>query len=486
MATDGYRHQGKKMVNLPTVNLLKGKDASTPFRRAGTKPVRFFISPVTVAMVFVLAFLLGRVSGSEAASYALGGLGQLPFLGGVRHLISSPDRKLTGEADDRINLLLIGMGGEGHDGPNLTDTLIVASIRPSDGQVAMLSIPRDLLVPIQDYGWKKINSVNAYGEAQDPGHGGDLIRTTAEGLLGIDIPYYVRIDFDGFRSVIDAVGGIDVYVERTFTDGSYPTYSHGLQKVSFQQGWQHLDGETALRFARSRHGNNGEGSDFARSKRQQKVLTALKDKMMSYKTLSSPSAVANTLSALQANVTTNLDVGEILRLARLAQDIDRENIKHEVLDNRPESVLVDSVVGGAYVLLPKNNDWNELRNVASNLFELAEPPSQEELMTSLDDGQEVGDAAGVEIRNGNGETGGARDTAVELKKYGFRVVRIGNADSFDYARTVVYDLKNGNSANAERLRKIIPNVDIRKPSREVLATVDTDTDTDYLIILGQD
>ena len=472
------------MANLPTVNLLKGKDASTPFRRAGEKPVRFFISPVTIAIVFVLAFLLGRVSGSEAASFALNGLGQLPFLGGMRHLISSQDRKLLGETDGRINILLIGMGGEGHDGPNLTDTLIVASIRPSDGQVAMLSIPRDLLVPLQDYGWKKINSVNAYGETRNPGHGGDLIRTTTEGLLGIDVPYYVRIDFDGFRSVIDAVGGIDVYIERAFADGSYPTYSHGLQIVSFRQGWQHLDGEAALQFARSRHGNNGEGSDFARSKRQQKVLTALKDKMMSYKTLSSPSAVANTLSALQANVTTNLDVGEILRLARLAQDIDRENIRHEVLDNRPESVLVDSVVGGAYVLLPKDNDWNGLRNVASNLFELAEPPSQEELKSVSDSDQQVGDSAGIEIRNGNGEAGRARDIAVELKKHGFRVVKIGNADSFDYVRTTVYDLKNGGYAYTERIRKIIPDVDIRKPSREVLATVDTDTD--YLIILGQD
>ncbi|MFH2063132.1 MAG: LCP family protein [bacterium] len=474
------------MAHPPTVNLLKGKNASATLRQTGDKPVRFFISPITLAIVFVLAFLLGRASGSEAASIAISGLGQIPFLGGVRHLIGSQDRKLVGEADDRINILLIGMGGEGHDGPNLTDTLIVTSIRPSDGRVAMLSIPRDLLVPVQGHGWKKINSVNAYGEAESPGHGGELIRTTVEGLLGIDIPYYVRIDFEGFRSVIDAVGGVDIYVDRAFTDATYPTYSHGVQAISFQEGWQYMNGETALRYARSRHGNNGEGSDFARSKRQQKVLTALKEKMLSFKTFSSPSTVANMLSALQSNVTTNLDVGEILRLARLAQDVNRENITHEVLDNRPESVLVDSMVGGAYALLPKNNDWNELRKVAAQLFVLAEPPSAAELSTAPDStgqSQQV-TGVGVEIRNGNGQSGGARETAAKLKGYGFRVVKIGNADTFDYERTLVYSLTDRDSTADDRLKEMLPKVDIRKPGRELAATAAPGAD--YLIILGRD
>jgi len=469
------------MGNL-NVNLLHDKDTASSPGKTGKSSVKFFISPLAIAIVFICAFAMGRISQSEAASFALSELEHVPILGQVSHLISSPDRVLAGEEEGRINILLIGMGGEGHDGPNLTDTLIVTSIRPSDNRVAMLSVPRDLLVSVPGHGWRKINSVNAYGEMQATGRGGELTKNTMEGLLGIDIPYYIRIDFAGFRSIIDAVGGIDIFVETAFTDYSYPTYNHGVQQISFEEGWQHMDGESALQFARSRHGNHGEGSDFARSRRQQKVLTALKNKFMSFKTFRSPSTVTNTLAALQANITTNMNVGEILRLARMARNIDREDIMHEVLDNGPDSPLVDKLVNGAYVLLPKNDDWNVLRQAAENIFETAEiadptedpPPPIEDRVN-----------ASVEIRNGNGASGVARDAAGKLSSYGFRIIKIGNADSFDYSQTIIYDLTFGkDEAALERLEKIFPTGKLL--GGKLAAPHDPLSGADFLVVLGQE
>jgi anionic cell wall polymer biosynthesis LytR-Cps2A-Psr (LCP) family protein len=201
-------------MELPKVNLLESETPRSRRNKQVVRKAKLVISPLTLAIIFAASFVLGRVSLTEAASFAMAGLNKVPILSHMSHLISSPDRQLIGEAEDRINVLLIGMGGEGHDGPFLTDTLIVGSIKPSDGSVAMLSIPRDLLVPVPDYGWRKINAVNAFGELEAGGRGGDLTRKTVENLLGIDIPYYVRIDFAGFKSIIDDVGGIDVYVER--------------------------------------------------------------------------------------------------------------------------------------------------------------------------------------------------------------------------------------------------------------------------------
>jgi LCP family protein required for cell wall assembly len=401
----------------------------------------------------------------------------------MRHLMSSPDRKLHGEADDRINILLLGMGGEGHEGPNLTDTIIIASVKPSEGTVALLSVPRDLLVPLPRVGWRKVNAANAFGELESPGDGADYARTVFEGLVGLDIPYHARIDFEGFREIIDAVGGVEVYVERSFTDRTYPTSDYGVQAVTFKEGWQTMDGETALRFARSRHGNNGEGSDFARAKRQQKVITALKEKVLAGGLFKSPASIANMFAALQGNVSTNLQIGEILRLARMARDVEGIKVVHKVLDDGKDSPLVSSHYGGAYVLVPKNDDWGALRSLAAEVFALAEPeapaPEKPEEKTP-----EPFQTARVEILNGSGKSGAARAIAQALKDAGFAVVKIGNADSFDHEETIVYDLTKGQfDAALARLKSSIGAKEKGVPRSFPLDGRDA---IDLVVIIGKD
>lgn len=463
------------------VNLLSGDRHLSAADGTGRKPVGFFLSSVLVILAFVGSFGFGRLTRSETAAFALEQFNGIPILGQMRHLISSPDRKLAGEADDRINILLLGMGGEGHEGPNLTDTIMVASIKPSTKQVALLSIPRDLLVPLPKHGWRKINSVNAFGELDTPGRGGDYSRTMLEGLLGIDIPYYVRVDFDGFKEVVDAAGGVDIHVDRAFSDATYPTNDYKVMTVSYAKGWQTMDGETALRYARSRHGSNGEGGDFSRAKRQQKVLNALKDKMLSAKTYRSPAAIANTLAALKSNITTNMQIGEIVRLARMAQDGQSFAISHKVIDNSPTSPLTNGSYGGAYVLVPKNDDWSGLRTIATNLFQEAAPEAV--VTTPKPAPVAAEDKARIEIMNGNGKSGQARTVATALAAAGFEVVKIGNADSFAYDDTVIYDLTKGRKSSA--LAKLKRTMADAETSSKLPKAIDaTQLKADFLVILG--
>ncbi len=469
-------------------DLLSGKKRMIlPTSPAGRPQASFFYSPILFLIVFVASFAFGRISLSETATHAFESLQEIPIIGGgVHHLIRSPDRKLDGESDNQINVLLMGMGGEGHDGPYLTDTMILASIRPSENKVALLSIPRDLLVPVENQGWRKINSVNAFGEVASRGRGGELARETVESLLGVDIPYYVRIDFNGFTQVVDGVGGVDVYVERTFTDRTYPTDDYLTQTVSFEQGWQHMDGATALIYSRSRHGNNGEGSDFARAKRQQNVIMMLKDKLLSVRTYRNPATISNTLAALQANVTTNLSVGELLRFARMAQQMEDIALTHKVIDLRPCSPLVEANVNGAYVLLPRNNDWTLLRDVVSGLFEADEaapsaaavvPPKPEATLEA---------AANIEVRNGSGKSGMAREVAAQLKTAGLEVLKIGNADSFDYTTTTIYDLSKGaKPASLASLRRTLPDAAVAKTVPANVAS-GVPANVDFVLIIGQD
>ncbi len=460
------------------VNLLSNERHEPPAQSTGRSPVSFFLSPALIALLFVLSFGFGRFTLSQTTAVALD---NIPILGQMSHLISSPNRQLQGEADDRINILLLGMGGEGHEGPNLTDTIMVASIKPSEKKIALLSVPRDLIVPTETHGWQKINAVNAFGELKSPGHGADYARATLESLFGIDIPYYVRIDFSGFKQLIDGVNGIDVHVDRKFSDYSYPTNDYGVTAISFDEGWQHLDGETALRFTRSRHGTNGEGSDFARAARQQKILNALKEKLLTAKTYRSPTAIANTLAALRSNIASNLQIGEMLRLARMAQGGEKFTISHEVLDNSPESPLMDSTFAGAYILVPKNGDWSALRALAANIFTTSTVSADQAAPQVADRAEKVR----IEIMNGTGKSGQARETATLLAGAGFEIVKIGNADSFRYPRSVVYDLTKGKKPEAlAKLKQTIGDIESRSAVPRILATTDRG-DIDFLVVLGE-
>ena len=302
----------------------------------------FLHKKFVIAFLVLLLALFPIIYGSRIVA-SLGkifnGKSPFSFIISFGQLLTSDSRHLQGEETGEVNLLLLGIGGEGHEGALLTDTMMLATIRKPqhDGEqveLSLLSIPRDLIVPLPaGLGLRKINSAYAYGELGGKGLGAKWATEAAEGITGISIPYYALVDFSGFKKAIDDLGGIDVSVERTFTDSEYPDYQHGyLPTIKFVQGLQHMDGERALQFARSRHGTNGEGSDFARSRRQAKILAGMKERILKLNVATNLSTITKLLENFADHFRTNLEPWEMKRVYDLTRSVPQANILSLALD----------------------------------------------------------------------------------------------------------------------------------------------------------
>ncbi len=223
----------------------------------------------------------------------------------IKPIVKDPElkRDSTGE---RTNFLLVGIDTrETNKGLQNTDTMIVGSYYHDTNTLIMLSIPRDTYVEMPGTpGWyKRINSVYSQAEHNEEGTGFESLVTAVTEYTDLEIQYYGMVDMKGFRNIIDIVGGIEVYVENSFTDDRYPDDKNGEITVSFEKGLQTLSAEKAIQYARSRHSlDNMEGSDYARAKRQQKVILAIKEKLLSSETLLNPAKIIEILGELQNNV----------------------------------------------------------------------------------------------------------------------------------------------------------------------------------------
>jgi LCP family protein required for cell wall assembly len=454
----------------------------------------FFGLAILITGGFLLSTGITQTSSSEPST-------DLSFLASLKRLVVSGDKAVAGQDDDRVNFLLLGVGGSGHDGPELTDTIIFGSLKPSTSEVGLISVPRDLNVNIPEYGYRKINNVNAFAEMNNRGSGPAATAAVIEEILGEPVHYTIKVDFKGFEEIIDDLGGIDVYVERDFTDTTYPLDDQlgSVETISFTEGWTHMSGNTALKYARSRHGSNGEGSDFARAARQQKMLLAVKDKTLSLGVLLNPAKLNRILGTIQDNVKTNLTLWEMMRFAKYAPDINSEDIAMHVLDNRG-GLLYDANINGAYVLLPYEEDWSELQAVAADIFtkSINDPAITTAAQTSSPSLN-----VAVEIQNGTATTGLASQTAQLLESSGFTVVTVGNAANRESPKTVIYDLTDGVKDDELAALKEYLSADVYMSTKgylaaeavvpdEVLAEtpgldlVTSQSDIDFLIILGQD
>ncbi len=359
-------------------------------------PAVLIVSLLTGAAVF-----LATLSGSSVVNYIVHG-------------------SLLKSVNGRVNILLLGIAGGTHDGANLTDTILVASYDLKTNNVALISIPRDLWLP-EFKG--KANAVYETGLDQHNGLG--LSKTVMGNVIGLPIRYALRLDFRGFVKAIDAVGGLDVEVDKSFDDYNYPidgkeddmcgyqekemdisaedakklNIDPGKQKLlvapdgtiatdsakedmgakyftcryehlQFTKGLTHMDGTMALKFVRSRHGTNGEGSDFARSKRQQKTLEAFRSKVLSFETLTDASKISELLQTFGKSIDTDISVKESVELYRLSKKMGK--ISDLVLDDSPKTDLPNGRTsllyhpsganyGGAYVLISQDDDFSSVQ-----------------------------------------------------------------------------------------------------------------------------
>lgn len=416
---------------------------------------------------------------------------QLPGIAEIRRFAWGPD-EVASETNDnmgRINILLLGVGGEGHDGAQLTDTIILASLDTKNNKLALFSIPRDLAFPIGNNQFRKINSLNALQESAHPGEGARRSADLIGDLLNIRVDYVMRVDFKGFEKFIDTLGGVDITVEKSFTDNSYPTADGGWKTISFKAGAQHMDGKKALEYVRSRHGNNGEGSDFARSRRQQLVLEAVRDKLLSMGTLANPKKINDLINVISDHVQTDLSAWDMLSMAPKFVEVDPSNIINRVLTDAADGELSPAMISQEYMLFPRKPDWSEIRAIAANPF-----LSKEEEVKSL----QPKAAVYIEIKNGTTYEGYASKVYQRLKALGYKVNEVSNAQHKGYDKTVIYDLTSGKMTDdLVKLKKML-NAEVSSTppqavSKSTLRTILTDymvqetinaSSTQFLIILG--
>lgn len=434
------------------------------------KKKRKKISTYVIAAIVVSLVFSGKVIMSSQGTADW--LSDRGFFGKLKHLVPGNDKFLAGEEEDRINILLLGMGGEGHDGAYLADTIIIASLKPSTKQVSMVSIPRDLTVPMGDGSWRKANHINALAEAKEAGSGGPETMSALGNILELPIHYYIRVDFQGFMNIIDEIGGIDVDVENTLDDYAYPimgqednpNYYARFEHLHIDKGLQKMNGALALKYARSRHAYGIEGSDFARARRQQLVITAVKDKLLSRQTLLNPMTISKLIGELDRSVATDLEVWELLKLWNSFKDIQKDQIISKVLSDAPDGLLVSSVGdGGAYILVPASGNFSKIKQLFQDIF-LTEQPA---LLESVNDSkktntensvktlEKISSPADISIKNGTWITGLASRFSEKLSPLGFTVVETGNAPERNYEETLVFDLTYGNNNGAlETIKKI--------------------------------
>lgn len=429
----------------------------------------YFLIGALAIMLVALGIRALTASGDTDPAYANGLLKpkKIGFFQTVKNFLFANDKTIIGNEKDRINILLLGIGGPGHDGPYLSDTNIILSVKPSTKEVAMISVPRDLGIKMENYGVYRINYADALGENKYPGQGGEYARKIFSETFNLEIPYYIRVNFNAFEQVIDAVSGVDVDVARPFTDYSYPGPDYSYQTVSFASGTQHMDGARALQYARSRHGTNGENSDFARSRRQQQIISALKDKVFSFGTIMSPSTLQKIWTSISSNISTNLEFSQLLYLASMARDIDTSKVKNLVIDSSLNGYLYSFIAeSGAFMLAPKGGNFNAINLAMANIFESSFVPSvpvetplasavknlgansstnqSDKIPTSTgqydSENQRldyVSDAK-VEIQNGTWRAGLASRVQSRLSDQGFNINTIGNSIKRPITTTTIY------------------------------------------------
>lgn len=364
---------------------------------------------ISTLLVLIVLFLIAR---SSPASY-------------VSRILSNTS---LSPADKQVNILLLGIAGGAHAGSNLTDTIIVASYNLKTNELYLFSIPRDLWLPSLK---SKANAIYEIGLSDNNGLG--LAKTVMGNVLGIPIHYGLRMDFRGFVQAIDAIDGIEVEVERAFDDYLYPIqgaeddlcgntekemdfnesdakklniepgkrtvlitadgsiatdsaeedkgvkyFSCRYEHIKFDKGKTKMAGAVALAFVRSRHGTDGEGSDFKRAKRQQKVLEAVKNKALSLETLANPQKLADLVKVLGKSIDTDISIKDAVEFYKLSKNLDKTS--NFILDDSPKkdlpndrkSLLIHPLAsdyGGAYVLVSQDDDFSAIQEYIRKILE---------------------------------------------------------------------------------------------------------------------
>lgn len=398
-------------------NARNTRDAQTHSGKKKRNWLKILLIVIAIFAIIGIGFILKTENILNKIS---GGSGSI--LQGLVHALPGVKNELKGESDGQINVAFLGMRGENVPGGGLlADTIMIMSIRPQDNKISMISVPRDLYVTVpgtQDK--QKINAVHAYGEQKGKGQGLKDMETILSEVTGLPISYAVSTNFEGFKNLIDGIGGVGIHLDAPFSEAlqfrgleqrcdginyTIPTGNVETKRIQRKNGTYYanpkvyplclakqatneglecggdfklpagditLNGDQALCLVRSRVTT----SDFERAKRQQIIIQALKDKLLSAGTLTDFSKVNSIMNNLGDNVRTDMQAWEMKRFFDLYQGMKNSQVYQRVLENSEEGLLYNPPENGAgYILLPIGDNYDRIHEMAKNIFNL--PPQSD-------------------------------------------------------------------------------------------------------------
>ncbi|MBN1247155.1 MAG: LCP family protein [Anaerolineae bacterium] len=349
-----------------------------------------------------------------------------------------------------------------------TDTMMLATLNPVTMQAGVLSIPRDLWVPIPGYTENRINTAHALGDAYDhPGGGPALAVETVEYNLGVEITYYVRVNFQAFIDIVDLIGGITIDVPEPIDDDCYPTPDYGCEQLHFDAGEQHFYGDMALKYARVRHTSGG---DFDRARRQQQVMRAILEQVTNTRKLPQLAARAPEIWQTVEHSTKldpDLQLDEIIALANLATQVDPDDIRFRVIDET--CTLFAETPDEMQILIPLRD---KIRAVRDQVFGLENGNNERKTAET--------EAASVAILNGTTTAGLAYATTEYLEANGLSIAHYDNADRQDYDTSLII-LNRDMPMTAQQLLSML-----NLPDSAVVNGSNPTAEYDVVVILGSD
>ncbi len=370
---------------------------------------------------------------------------------------------------DRVTVLILGIDERvQEDDFWRTDTIMLATLDPVTMQAGVLSVPRDLWVPIPGYTENRINTAHALGDAYDhPGGGPALAVETIEYNLGVEIDYYVRINFQAFIDMVDLIGGIDIDVPEPIDDDCYPTADYGCEQLHFDAGEQHFYGDMVLKYARVR---STSGGDFDRARRQQQVTRAILKRVTDAKMLPQLAGRAPEIWQLVEDYTKldpDLQLEEIIALANLATQVDFDAIRFRVIDET--CTIFAMTPDEEQILIPLRDKIRDVRD------EVLGFKAESDGLATLE-----GEAATIAILNGTATASLAYATAEFLEANGISIVHYDNADRGDYDTSLVILNRDMPLTGAQLLSML------RLPQSALINGSNPTAAHDVVVILGAD
>jgi len=423
------------------------RKSSKKKRSLKSKMIRSAIALIAIALIGIGSYALYKVVNASHSA----------FKGNIFDVFKS--QALKQDSNGRSNFLVLGTSEDdnGHDGADLTDSMLVVSVDQKNKDIYMFSIPRDLYVK---YGMACASGysgkINAYFSCVDSGTNSEAEQSRLKKtqsfvgeILGIDIQYGVHVNHTVIKQAVNAVGGVDVDIEGSNGDPGVLDRNfdwrcnYTCYLVKYENGVHHLDGEHALYLSMARGDiapTYGLGnSNFDREKNQQKILMALKAKATSTGTLTNLSVITGLIDALGDNLRTNIETGEIRTLADVANGVKQADVHTiSLFGSDGDSVVTTGNYGGASVVMPSAGiyDYSDIKAlIAKNLTN--NPVAKE--------------AAPIVVLNGTGQTGYGKIKADALASEGYNISSISNAPDGTYDKVEVYQIGTGNSATASKL-----------------------------------